>query len=85
MGLHQHAGHSFIIDVQKIRPLGEDNYAAKLVRLHRHVENAPGIDLEVPLLPEKYGVTASQAEGRMIRTVKAYLEGKPDPDEQDDE
>ena len=82
MGLHRYAGHSFIIEVQKIRPLGDDEFVAKLVRLHRYVEGAPGIDLEVPLLAEKFGVSAPQAEGRMRRAVKALLDGKPDPDDE---
>jgi len=81
MGLHTHADHSFIIDVQKIRPLGEYEYAATLVRLHRHRrDDAPGEELEVPILGEQYGVTSGQAESRAIRVVKAYLDGKPDPE-----
>jgi hypothetical protein len=86
VGLHRYAGHSFIIEVAPMRPLMDHTFFAKLVKLHRYAEGAPGIDLDVPQqLGEKYGKTEGQAEGRMVRAVKAYLDGKFDPDDVEEE
>ena len=76
VGIHWHADHAFIIEVQQIRPLGEYAYAARLVKLQWFAEATVGVALEMPLIAANYGRTAEQAEDQMVCAVKAYLDGK---------
>jgi hypothetical protein len=69
MGFHKHGEFSFSVTVQRMRIVGGDNFVADVTALRRHRPSGTAEELEVPAIPEQYGDTAQQAEGRAIRAM----------------
>lgn len=74
MGFHKHGSFSFSIAVQKISMIGGDSFVADLTSLRRHAWTGVATPLDVPAIPEQYGETARDAEGRAIESVCRWLD-----------
>ena len=79
--LQSYKDFAILVEADPMRPLGDDKFAAKVIRIRRHTP-APGEDIEVPVsLGEEYGPTAGVAESRMIARAKRWLDGDPEATE----
>ena len=61
--------------------LGGDSFSARLTALRRHGPIGAAEPLEVPALRD-YGVTAPEAEARVIQAMRDWLTASPDTAEQ---
>ena len=76
MSFHKHGVYSFTIAIQRMRPIAGDNFVADVTALRRHGPSGAAVPLEVPDIPEQYGDTAQQAQGRAITVMSEWLESR---------
>jgi hypothetical protein len=82
MGFHKHGAYSFSVSVQKMRVIGGDNFVADITALRHHHPSGVATLLDVPIIPEQYGETAQDAEGRAVSALGAWLDRhRPAPPE----
>ena len=74
MGFHKHRVYSFTVEVQRMSLIGGDNFVADITALRRHRPNGTGITLELPAMPEQYGETSREAEGRAVIEMARWLD-----------
>lgn len=74
MGFHKHGIYSFSVRVERMSLIGGHHFVAEVTALRRHGLTGVALPLEVPALPEQYGETASEAEGRAIRTFGDWID-----------
>ena len=75
MGFHKHGVYSFTIAIQRMRLIAADNFVADVTGLRRHGPTGAVVEqLDVSAIPEQYGDTAQQAQGRAITVVSEWLE-----------
>jgi hypothetical protein len=75
MGFHKHGVFSFTVNVQRMRLIAGDSYVADVIALRRHGPTGAALRLDVPKIPEQYGETAQEAEGRAIEAIREWLNG----------
>jgi len=81
MAFHKHGMFSFQVTVERMAGLGGDSFSARLTALRRHGPIGAAEPLEVPALRD-YGVTAPEAEARVIQAMRDWLTAWPDTAEQ---
>jgi hypothetical protein len=67
------------IEIQKIRPLGKNNYAAKVTRIILQPPSGQQQELKVPVgdgLYEHYGVTHDEAEEKACAEFREWALGQ---------
>ena len=75
MGFHKHGIYSFTVALQRMRLIAGDNFVADVTEVRRHAPSGAVAErLDVSAIPEQYGDTAQQAEGRAITVVGEWLE-----------
>lgn len=75
MGFHKHGVYSFTVAIQRMRLIAGDNFVADVTALRRHgPSGAVAEQLDVSAIPEQYGDTVQQAEGRAITVMSEWLE-----------
>ena len=80
MGFHKHGVYSFTVAIQRMRLIAGDNFVADVTALRRHgPSGAVAERLDVSAIPEQYGDTAQQAEGRAITVMSEWLERREAP------
>jgi hypothetical protein len=77
MGAHKHGVFSFNVKIERIKMISGDEYLAEVTTLREHDHTGAARDLEVPNLPERYGATASQAEGFAAAAMRSWLSHGP--------
>jgi hypothetical protein len=73
MGAHKHGIFSFTVSIERMRSVGGDEFVAEVTGLRKHDFRGMATALEIPNLPEQYGETASDAEGRAVQQMRAWL------------
>jgi hypothetical protein len=70
--VNSRAEYGFIVSVEKIRPMGRINYAAKISKMVRYV---PGGSVPQSLAPfcEYWGETEDEAEGKANAAATAWV------------
>ena len=74
MAFHKHGFYSFSVAVQRMRVIGGHNFVADVTALRFHGPSGAARVLEVPLVPEQYGETAREAEGRAVDAMGTWLD-----------
>lgn len=73
MGTHKHGMFSFNVKTERIKMISGDEYVAEVITLREHDHTGVAREVEVPHLPERYGATASQAEGFAVAAMRSWL------------
>jgi len=73
MAFHKHGFFSFSVAVQRMCVVGGHNFVADITALRFHGPSGAALVLEVPAIPEQYGRTAQEAEGRAVRFMADWL------------
>ncbi len=73
MAFHKHGFFSFSVAVQRMCVVGGHNFVADITALRFHGPSGAALVLEVPAIPEQYGRTAQEAEGRAVRFMSDWL------------
>jgi O-succinylbenzoate synthase len=77
MSFHKHGVFSFTVAIQRMRLIAGDNFVADVTGLRRHGSSGAVVEqLDVTEIPEQYGDTAQQAQGRAITVMNEWLEGR---------
>ena len=75
MSFHKHGVYSFSVAIQRMRLIAGDNFVAEVTALRRHGPSGGVVEqLDVTAIPEQYGDTAQQAQGRAITVMNEWLE-----------
>jgi hypothetical protein len=77
MAFHKHGFFSFSIAVQRMCVVGGNNFVADITALRFHGPSGAALVLEVPAIPEQYGQTAREAEGRAAEFMANWLNKHP--------
>lgn len=73
MGSHKHGVYSFSVRIERIKMISGDEFVAEVTKLRRHGPTGAATDLDTPELGERYGQTASEAEGFAVSAMRAWL------------
>lgn len=74
MAFHKHGFYSFSVAVQRMRVVGGHNFVADVTALRFHGPTGAARALDVPSVPEQYGETAREAEGRAVDAMADWLD-----------
>ena len=74
MAFHKHGFYSFSVAVQRMRVIGGHNFVADVTALRFHGPSGAARVLDVPSVPEQYGETARDAEGRAVEAMGLWLD-----------
>lgn len=75
MGFHKHGRYSFTVKVARMSVVDGNNFVADLTALRRHEASGAAVPLDVPVIAEQYGETATDAEGLAIEAICDWLDG----------